>query len=275
MFKLALSAGHWVGTYKGCPKSLDPNQTDEWTLNSRICNKMQAILNDYDGIEVLRTDDTTGKTNILLADRCKAANKWKANFYLSIHHNGGINGGKGGGIVAFIHPNASKASKEWQTALYDAAVAATGLRGNRANPKPTKNLQEMREANMPSVLMECGFMDSATDCPIILTEEYADKIAQAFCDVIIERSGATKKVVVVEPPKVEVEEVPEVTEQPEVVEKVEEDSTTPIATVPPQAAEEVETEETPEYINTPEEAGNFFIKLLNCIINFIVNLFKK
>lgn len=275
MFKLALSAGHWVGTYKGCPKSLDPNQTDEWTLNSRICNKMQAILNDYDGIEVLRTDDTTGKTNIDLSDRCDAANKWKANFYLSIHHNGGIKGGKGGGIVAFVHPQASKTSKEWQTALYDAAIAATGLRGNRSNPKPTKNLQEMREANMPSVLMECGFMDSATDCPIILTEEFADKMAQAFCDVIIERSGATKKVVVVEPPKVEVEEAPETTEQPTVVEKIEEGSTTPIATVPPQVADEVKTEKVPEYINNSEDAKNFFIKLINCIIDFIVRLFKK
>lgn len=193
MYKLALSAGHWLGTYKGCPKSLDPNQTDEWTLNSRICNKMQAILNNYDGIEVLRTDDTTGKTNILLADRCDAANKWGADFYLSIHHNGGINGGKGGGIVAYTHPKASRTSKEWQSDLYNAAIAATGLRGNRSNPKPTKNLQEMREAAMPSVLMECGFMDSATDCPIILTEDFADKMAKAFCDVIVKRSGAKKK----------------------------------------------------------------------------------
>ena len=46
---------------------------------------------------------------------------------------------------------------------------------------------------MPAVLMECGFMDSTVDCPIILTEDFADKIAKAF--VIIEKSGATKKVV--------------------------------------------------------------------------------
>lgn len=264
MFKLALSAGHWAGTYKGCPKSLDPKCTDEWTLNSRICNKMQNILSEYDGIEVLRTDDTTGKTNILLADRCKAANKWKANFYLSVHHNGGINGGKGGGIAAFIHPQASKASKEWQTALYDAAIAATGLKGNRANPKPTKNLQEMREANMPSVLMECGFMDSATDCPIILTEEYADKIAQAFCDVIIERSGAVKK------------EEPVKTEP---VDQLEYDELTPIYTEPSQPLKEGEettaSDTSPDYIKDPEEAQNFLVKLLNHVIDFIVRLFKK
>lgn len=193
MFKLALSAGHSNATKRGCPKSLDPNGTNEWVLNDRIADKMEKILAGYDGIEILRLDDTTGAVLVDLSDRCDAANEWGADFYLSIHHNGGINGGKGGGIVAYVHPDCSQTSKDWQTALYDAAIAATGLRGNRSNPKPTKNLQEMREADMPSVLMECGFMDSATDCPIILTEEFADKIAQAFCDVIVERSGATEK----------------------------------------------------------------------------------
>ena len=33
--------------------------------------------------------------------------------------------------------------------------------------------------------------------------------------------------------------------------------------------------EAPEYIKTPEEAQNFFIKLLNHIIDFIVRFFRK
>ena len=41
--------------------------------------------------------------------------------------------------------------------------------------------------------MECGFMDSTADVPIILSEEFADDLAKAFAEVIIERSGATKK----------------------------------------------------------------------------------
>lgn len=193
MFKLAISAGHWLGNAKGCPKYLDPNQTREWTLNDRIADKLEKLLAGYDGIEVLRLDDTTGKTAVTLDERSDAANKWGADFYLSIHHNGGINGGKGGGIVAYVYTKPSAKSIEWQKALYNAAIAATGLKGNRSNPLPKKNLHEVREPHMPAVLMECGFMDSATDCPIILTEDFADKMAKAFCDVIVERSGATKK----------------------------------------------------------------------------------
>lgn len=193
MFKLALSAGHWRGTPKGCPAYLDKEKTSEWTLNARICEKLEALLSDYEGIEILRLDDRTGAKNILLEDRTDAANKWNADFYLSVHHNGGINGGKGGGIVAYAYTKASAASYEWQKALYDAAVAATGLVGNRATPLAKKNLHEVRESKMPAVLMECGFMDSATDCPIILTEDFADKMARAFCEVIVAKSGAVKK----------------------------------------------------------------------------------
>lgn len=193
VFKLALSAGHWRGTSKGCPAYLDKEKTPEWVLNARICEKLEALLSEYEGVEVLRLDDRTGAKNILLADRTDAANEWEADFYLSVHHNGGVKGGKGGGIVAYAYTKASAASREWQKALYDAAVAATGLRGNRATPLAKKNLHEVRESKMPAVLMECGFMDSATDCPIILTDDFADKIANAFCDVIVAKCGAAKK----------------------------------------------------------------------------------
>ena len=46
---------------------------------------------------------------------------------------------------------------------------------------------------MNSILCELGFMDSPTDVPIILTEAYADKVAKAFCSVIIEKAGLKKK----------------------------------------------------------------------------------
>ena len=54
------------------------------------------------------------------------ANAWGADFYLSIHHNAGINGGKGGGIVAIVHTKASEEEEKWQKELYDALIEATG-----------------------------------------------------------------------------------------------------------------------------------------------------
>ena len=58
---------------------------------------------------------------------------------------------------------------------------------------------------MPAVLLELGFMDSKTDVPIILTEDYANKCAKAIVEVIVAKGGLTKKQV--ETPKVETPKV--------------------------------------------------------------------
>lgn len=195
MFKLALNAGHYKYTAgKRCHSAIDPNETREWVLNDRICDKIEAILAGYDGIEVLRIDDTTGETDVSLANRTKKANDWGADFYLAIHHNAAGKKFSGGGIVAYVYTKPSAKALEWQKALYNASVKGTGLFGNRSTPLAQKNLHECRETKMPAVLMECGFMDSTTDVPIILSENFANNISEAFAKVIIEKSGATKKV---------------------------------------------------------------------------------
>ena len=193
-FKIALTAGHYKYTAgKRCLKSIDPNETREWVLNDRIADKVEKLLQGYTGWELIRTDDTTGEKEISLSARTNAANNFKADFYLSIHHNAGINGGKGGGIVSIVYTNASAASKEWQKDLYDALIEATGLKGNRATPLAKMNLHECRETKMPAVLLELGFMDSKTDVPVILTEKYADQCAEAIVKVLVKRGKLEKK----------------------------------------------------------------------------------
>lgn len=194
MFKLALNAGHYLYTAgKRCHPSLDPNQTREWVLNNRVADKIEKILAEYDGIEVLRIDDTTGQTDVSLKDRTDKANNWGADFWLSIHHNAAGKVFSGGGIVAYVHTNATQTEIEWQHALYRAAVQSTGLYGNRSNAVPRKDLHELRETKCPAVIMECGFMDSSADVPVILTEEYASKLASTLADVVIAKSGAVKR----------------------------------------------------------------------------------
>lgn len=192
-FKIALSAGHGKNTPgKRCMKSLDPNQTREWVLNSRIAEKIENKLSNYTGYELKRLDDRTGAKDVTLRTRSNAANKWDADFYLAIHHNAGVKGGKGGGIVAFVYTKASTESMVWQEALYDALIDETGLKGNRSTPMPKANLHECREPDMPAVLLELGFMDSKTDVPIILTDKFAEQCATAIVDVIVKRGKLTK-----------------------------------------------------------------------------------
>lgn len=120
----------WSTPGKRCLKSIDPGETREWGLNSRVADKLEAILAGYD-CRTMRVDDVTGRRDVTLSQRVAAANRAKADVYLSIHHNAGINGGSGGGIVAYVSPSHQKQSEVVRDAVYRYTVAATGLRGNR------------------------------------------------------------------------------------------------------------------------------------------------
>lgn len=193
-FKLSLNAGHGMYTEgKRCMKSLDPNETREWWLNQRVANYVQEAAKQYEGFEILRTDDVTGKEDVTLTARCAAANRYGADLYLSLHHNAGINGGRGGGVVAYC-ARGSTIGAPWRDALYAAVVSAGHLAGNRASPKTEMNFDELVNTSMAAVLIECGFMDSPSDVPVILSEDYAWAIGYAIADCIASRAGLSKRV---------------------------------------------------------------------------------
>ena len=194
-FKIALSAGHGRYTQgKRCLKSLDANETREWVLNDRIVDKVEKLLHQYTGWQLLRTDDTSGEIDISLRTRTTAANKFGADIYISVHHNAGINGGLGGGIEAYVYSgNVSADTLAWQKSLYDELIKNTGLKGNRSNPLRRSDLYECRMTSMPAVLLELGYMDSSTDVPVILSESFADKCAEAIVEVLVKRGGLSRK----------------------------------------------------------------------------------
>lgn len=195
-FRVALGAGHRLDTPgKRCLKSLDPKETREWVLNDRICDKVEKLLAAYDGYELLRVDDTEGKKEITITARNNAANNWKADVCIAVHHNAGIKGGKGGGIVAYVCKGVGEETKAWQRDLYNALIAHTGLKGNRATPLAVANYQMLTGTKAPAVLLELGFMDSQTDVPIILSDDFATKCAKAIVEVIVKRGGLTKKAI--------------------------------------------------------------------------------
>ena len=184
MFKIAYCAGHYMGTPgKRVPAYLDPNETREWVLNDRVARYFEKAGLEYEGVQLLRTDDPTGQTFIDIPDRCAKANAWGADLYLDLHHNAGIGGGSGGGVVAFCYPG-SEVGKMYRDAIYAAVIAAGGLKGNRCQPLQEKAFDSLALTNMPAVLMEYGFMDSRTDYPIISTDSYAKLVAYATMEAV-------------------------------------------------------------------------------------------
>lgn len=234
MFKLALDAGHGKNTAgKRCLKSLDKNETREWVLNSRIAEKIQKCLAEYDGIAIKRMDDTTGKNDITTDARAKTANKWGATLYLSLHHNAGVEGAAGGGLIVIRQKGLSADGEtgKIQKKFYNQLIKAGVPKGNRSDPTPTQDLEVLRETTMPAVLIEFGFMDSATDIKYILTDEFADIAAKGCVNTIVELGSLTKKA-----QEAPTEQVKEPTDEPtkdkptvEVVPEPQPEETQPIA----------------------------------------------
>lgn len=187
MFKIALNAGHYYyEPGRRVSKQFDAAETREWVLNSRICQKVEQKLKKYTGYLLLRLDDPTGEKLIKLTERVKEANDFNADIYISVHHNAGIYGEAGGGIMAFTYTQVDDYTKKCQKLLYDKLIEKTALKGNRATPLATADFYELRETKMPAVLLECGFMDSSTDAPIIITDAFSEKCAEAITLAIVQ-----------------------------------------------------------------------------------------
>jgi len=193
MFKIAIDAGHYLQTPgKRVDKTIDPEQTREWVLNDRVARYIAESSRQYENVEILRVDDPTGKKDISLSERCKAANNYGADVYISCHHNAGIKLGTGGGIEAFSYKEGAEGTR-YRDAIYAACIAAGGLKGNRANPLQTKSFYVLKYTKAPAVLMEYGFMDSRTDATVILTEDYAKAMGEATMDAIAKVAGLEKQ----------------------------------------------------------------------------------
>ncbi len=192
MFKIAYCAGHYIGTAgKRLPKALDPNETREWILNNRVADFFAMAALEYEGVELLRTDDPTGKKHISIQDRTAKANDWDADIYVDMHHNAAGKIFSGGGVEAFCTPE-DEMAKIYRNAIYEAVIAAGGLRGNRANPLQEKQFDTMKYAEMSAIIMEYGFMDSYVDAPVILQESYSRMVAYATMEGIAKVAGLKK-----------------------------------------------------------------------------------
>ena len=192
-FKIAYGAGHCLHTAgRRVPAQLDQQQTREWTMNDRVARHFAAAAAQYEDVELLRTDDPTGQTDVKLQERCNRANNFKANFAVSFHHNAGAKLTNAGGIEAYSYYNNAKGA-EYRNAIYDACIAAGGLKGNRSHPKKTAGYHVLKYTHMPCVLVEYGFMDSAKDSSVIIQEAYSVLVAYATMDGIAKVAGLRKK----------------------------------------------------------------------------------
>ncbi|MFY9263079.1 MAG: N-acetylmuramoyl-L-alanine amidase [Arcanobacterium sp.] len=202
VLKIAIDVGHGLNTAgKEVPAYMKLGAIKEWTLNNRIAVELIKMLGEFENVEILRLDDPTGKRDVPLKERTAKANVWGADILISIHHNAGIGGKKGGGLVVFRYPNSTKFTKAMLQSLYDCIIAHTGLKGNRAIPVAVANFHMLRESKMAAVLIEAAFMDSPEDMKIVMQPDFANKNAKGIVDFLVKQYKIKRKEVVIPPAK--------------------------------------------------------------------------
>jgi N-acetylmuramoyl-L-alanine amidase len=125
-----------------------------------------------------------GDSDVPLKQRTTTANKAKADFYISIHANA-LNGiwGNQQGVSTFHYPGSIQGKKA-ATMIHKYLIQGTSQKDRGVL---SANFHVLRETKMPSVLVECAFMDNLKEAQLLLTEafrqECADDITKGICEI--------------------------------------------------------------------------------------------
>jgi N-acetylmuramoyl-L-alanine amidase len=167
--KLYLDPGHG-----GSDPGAQGNGLREKDIALDIALKIRSILrNNYENVEIRmsRTSDISKS----LAQRTNEANSWGADYYLSIHCN--AYNGSAEGYEDFIHSSLSdfSAAAKYQDIMHTEIINVNQLR-DRGQKKA--NFHVLREATMPALLTENGFIDNEQDAALMKQSSWRQKVAQ-------------------------------------------------------------------------------------------------
>lgn len=124
-------------------------------------------------------------TDKLVMDRAREANRWEADYFLSIHRNSFD--GKATGNEIWVISTALDSTVKKAKQIVDALCAADGLvnRGVKKGAPSYSDFAVNKYTACPSALLEMGFITSETDNKALDTafDRMASAIAGAVCDI--------------------------------------------------------------------------------------------
>jgi len=125
----------------------------------------------------------TTDSDVSLSERCRMANSWGADYFISVH----FNSGGGVGIETFAFSAGGQGEK---LANF---VQRELINFTRSPDRGWKfaNFQVLRDTSMPAILIEGGFVDSDIDSQKIPTEEYKRKYIQGATKGICGATGVS------------------------------------------------------------------------------------
>lgn len=150
---------------------------DEVNEDRAVKNKVIELLRNEGHTVYDCTDDNGKDQNSNLKAIVSKCNDHKVNLDVSIH----LNAGGGTGTEVYVYSDKSKAKDEAERIAKNISNTL-GIRNRGV--KVSKNLYVIRKTNSPALLVECCFVDNATD----KAHWNADKCAKAIVEGILNKS---------------------------------------------------------------------------------------
>ena len=113
-------------------------------------------------------------------EKAEIANRWGADYFISIHRNAMPEPGTASGIMSLIYQNGGPA--ELMAQNINSQLENAGYRNLGISERP--GLIVLRKTRMPAVLIEAGFLDNEADNQYF--DQNFEKTAQAIADGILE-----------------------------------------------------------------------------------------
>lgn len=169
----------------GDPGKVGVNDALEKDINLSIAGKIKVLL-EKEGIKVVMTrDDENGLANTKVEDlkkRVSLINETKPALAVSVHQNSyqqeSVNGAQ---VFYFEHSDEGKAA-----ALVMQEALKSADPENTRQAKGNSSYYLLKKTEIPTIIVECGFLSNEEEAAALVTEEFQAKMAEAVCDGILE-----------------------------------------------------------------------------------------
>lgn len=173
MKTVVLDPGHGGTDPGSCGFGL---QEKELTL--KLARLVALELSGYQARVVLTRDKDV---SVMLAARAELANAQKADFFCSIH----INSGGGTGFESYRYTRAFARTRGLQLAVHHLVAEYLARHDFRDRGIKWADFAVLRLTQMPAVLLECLFIDSARDAAALKEGDFLDGLAGAIAQGLV------------------------------------------------------------------------------------------
>ena len=166
------------------PGKVGINKAEEKDINLKIAKKVKKIL-EKKGIKVIMTreDDTmlaknsNGSKKVQdMKERVKLINGAVPEFAVSIHQNSYHDEAIHGAQV-FYYKHSSEG--EQLAAVMQKALLSID-KDNRRQPKADDTYYLLKRTEVPTIIVECGFLSNPEEAEKLVTDEYQKQVAEAI-----------------------------------------------------------------------------------------------